>query len=285
MESNEFLMLGFNQPNETIIKNEINDFHKKIQIFFKFKLEDNPLDNAAILDIDFYPNKNKYIRAKHLGNGWVRRNMSFGSITKFENEIIFNYIDYGHGNSKNNYLIPVDNLWHSVYVEIKRDNMKCLNKICEFSDCDHNGALSIVNEEIDWDEENKKIHKKIIIKIDDFESKEFNYFTSNQSIEISFGNNNVTKNVSDLTKNEIYKKHYKKEKTFCLRDVSIFVDEKEINLEKHFFSPVINNSVSDQEKCFFCSNLSKYLDTVESDGRFFISGLCEDHFSKFEPSA
>lgn len=285
MNPNEFFMLGYNQPNETIIKNEINQFHKKIEIFFKFKLENNPLDNAAILDVDFYEGQNKHIRARHLGNGWIRRTMSFGSITKFENEIVFNYIDFGHGSSKKHNIIPIDNLWHNVHVTIKRDNMKCLNKICEFSDCDHDKALSISDEEINWDDENKKIHKKIIIKIDDLEDKEFNYFTSNEMTEISFGNNNLNENISDSIKNEIHKKHYKREKTFSLKDVSIFIDGKEINLEKKFISPVIDNSDLNKEKCFYCDNLSKYLDTVESDGKFFISGLCEDHFSKFEPSA
>jgi len=285
MESNEFFMLGYSEPNETIIKNKINKFHKKIEIFFKFKLENDPINSAAILDIDFYSNGNKFLRAKHLGDGWIRRTLSFGSITKFDNQIIFNYIDFGHGNSKPNNLIPVDNLWHKVHVIIKRDNMKCTNKICEFSDCSHEEALSIKDEEINWNEENTKIHKKIIIKIDDLDSKEFNYFTSNEITQISFGNNNLNKNISNLEKNEVYKKHYNREKTFCIKDIEIFVEKEKINLQKEFVSPVIDELSLDQEKCFYCSNKSKYLDTVESRGNFFISGLCEDHFSKYEPSA
>lgn len=283
----EFSMLGYKETKETILRCFLEDFHEKIEINFDLKLYEDALDNAGILDIDFYNKENKITRPRHLGSGFPRGNNSFGSITYTKGEIVFNYIDFGHNSSKSYKLFDFDKNWHNINIIIERKNIKCNNKICEFSDCDHQDSSIINDEEINWNSENKKIHKTVNLSVDNSIFSTFYYFASSSKIEIYFGNNDVkSKKISkDYIDNNIYKKHYKKEKSFSIKNVNILVDGKECEVEENFITPFLNEKENYSDQCYYCNNISKYIDTIEHDGIYFMASLCQDHFSMGEPSS
>ncbi len=181
MKENRFDLIGYNINSVPI--SEIIWLNKPLSLSFDLKINDDPAENSAIVDIDFY--------TKAYGENFEKEQaMSFASITIMKKYISLSYKDFGIKSPDSVNLVKYDNNWHKFEINVFQENLWCPNRKCKFQDCHHVDAEVLSNEYLGLGDRGFKQHRRVSVSIDGSENFYFNYISSANNAVISLGNNN-----------------------------------------------------------------------------------------------
>lgn len=193
MKEKKFELIGYNI--NPVPLSEIIWLNKPLSLSFDLKVNDDPIENSAIVDIDFY--------TKSSGDTFEKeRAKSFVSITVKGKYISLSYNDFKIKSPDFVNLIKYDNDWHKFDIAVFQENLWCPNKKCKFQDCHHVDAEVLSNEYLGWTNKGFKQHRRVSVSIDGSDNFYFNYMSNANNAVISFGNNNF--NLTD--DKDIYEK-------------------------------------------------------------------------------
>ncbi len=227
-EEDVLSLFGYNIDPVPI--SEVLWLNKNIFLSFDLMVSAQPLNHAAILDIDFFTKGDDKVLEKEKAK-------SFASITINDKSILLSYNDFSIKSPYIFNLFDYDNKWHSFEIEIFRENLWCPNKKCKFEDCVHLDAEALDDDYLGWDNRGLKKHRRVSLSIDGSEKQYFNYMTDANNSVISFGNNNFNLTKDSKLYADIIKYNLANKPSLSLKNIKAVSGEDEVEF-------TLKNSIS-----------------------------------------
>jgi hypothetical protein len=229
VDKNQIDLIGYSVTPVPV--SELIWLNKDVHLSFYLKVHNDPLEYAAVVDIDFFTSNKKEIIEKETAK-------SFASIVLNGKDVLLHFKDFHINNTNVRNLFQYDNEWHRFDIKIFRDNLWCPNKRCKFEDCLHVEAKSLGDSYLSWNPKHIKNHIKVSISIDGSKEIYSNYMSGATHSIISFSNNNVNNTKDSILLNQITESSLANRPSISLKEINALYDEDEIEFVlKNYVTP------------------------------------------------